>query len=88
MEVDNLVLMLNDAVSNQYDYYSMYDIKSITKSNIDYTISKNLHLKNFDQLVIDGDLKNFYKHFNGDSKKSFEEFATCMLKLIDDGGKK
>ncbi|MBQ7105646.1 MAG: AAA family ATPase [Bacilli bacterium] len=89
MEVDNLVLLLNNAIDSRKNYFSNYDIKHITKKNIDYTISSNLYLKNFDQLVMDGKLSNFDLAYKGDSKKYLENFAECMINLIDDkGGKK
>lgn len=89
MEVDNLVLILNNAIDNRKNYYTNYDIKHITKKNIDYTIPSNLYLKNFDQLVMDGKLSHFDTFLKGDSKKYLESFAEHMLNLIEDkGGKK
>ena len=85
MEVDNLVLMLNNAVDTRKSYYTNYDIKHITKKNIDYTIPANLYLKNFDQLVMDGKLSDFDVSLKG----NFESFAEHMINLLEDkGGKK
>jgi len=87
MEVDNLILILNNAIDNRKNYYTNYDIKHITKKNIDYTIPSNLYLKNFDQLVMDGKLGKFASYLKGDTKKYYENFAEHMLNLIDNGGK-
>ncbi len=84
MEVENLVLVLNEAMDNRKTFFTNYDIKSITKKSIDYTIPSSLYLKNFDQLVMDGKLSNFDEQIKGDAKKSFQNFASHMLTLIED----
>lgn len=87
MGVDNLVLMLNNAIDSRRGYYTTYDMKNITKKNIDYTIPSAFYLKNFDQLVMDGKIGFFDEYLKGEAKKSLEDFAGHMLSLIDDGGK-
>lgn len=82
MEVDNLVLMLNNCIDSRKNYYTNYDIKHITKKNIDYTIPTNLYIKNFDQLVMDGRLHEF-DFISGDALGSFAEH---MINLVEDGG--
>lgn len=82
MEVDNLVLMLNNSIDTRKNYYSNYDIKHITKKNIDYTIPTNLYIKNFDQLVMDGKLHDF----DSVSGEALGNFAEHMMNLIEDGG--
>lgn len=84
MGVDNLVLLLNNAIDTRKNYYTTYDIKNITKKNIDYTIPSSLYIKNFDQLVIDGKLSDFDENLKGEAKKSLEDFAYHMLGLVDD----
>ena len=86
MEVDNLVLILNNAIDNRKNYYSIYDIKEITKKNVDYTIPNSLYIKKFDQLIMDGKLGEFDLNLKGDIKKSYESFASQMIDLIDGDG--
>lgn len=83
MGVDNLVLILNNAIDNRRGYYTNYDIKHIVKKNIDYTIPSNLYLKNFDQLVMDGKIGSFDSSLKGDAKKYFDNFAEHMLNLVE-----
>jgi len=88
MEVDNLVLILNNAIDSRRNYFTNYDIKNIIKKNIDYTISSSLYLKNFDQLVMDGKITDFDSKLKGEAKKYFDSFAECMINLIEDKGGK
>ena len=86
MEVDNLVLMLNNSLNKGFNYYTNYDIKNITKKNVDYTIPSNLYIKNFDQLVMDGKISSF--DIKGDFRKNFDAFSEHMINLLEEGGKK
>ena len=88
MGVDNLVLLLNNAIDTRKGHYTNYDIKNIIKKNIDYTIPSSLYIKDFDQIVIDGKLGNFNDYLKGEAKKNFESFSMHMLGLIEDKGGK
>lgn len=50
----NYRLLLNGSVNGYKKYYSLYDIKSIIKCNIDYNIEPNFFLKTMDSYVTDG----------------------------------
>ncbi len=82
MGVDNLVLLLNNAIDDRKKFYSLNDIKEVVKKNVDYTIPQFLHIKNYDRLVMDGKIKMFDEIFQND--KEFEDFAYHMFGLIDD----
>lgn len=89
MEVDNLVLLLNNAIDSRRSYYTNYDIKNIIKKNVDYTIPSELYLKNFDQLVMDGKISDFSSYLKGDMKRYFDSFSEHMINMLEnEGGKR
>ncbi len=69
-EFNNYKIILNNSIDPTKTYFSMYDIKSILGSNIDYVISSDFHYRKIDSLTIGGEIitlkfKNFkdYKVF-------------------------
>lgn len=50
----NYKFILNEYINPNKKYYSLYDIKSIIKANIDYLIPGNFYLKSIDNYVADG----------------------------------
>ena len=47
----NYLILLNNSRDIGKDYLSLYDIRTIIKNNIDYTLSKNYYIKNIDKYV-------------------------------------
>ena len=45
----NYLILLNNSRDIGKDYLSLYDIRTIIKNNIDYTLSKNYYIKNIDK---------------------------------------
>ena len=88
MEVDNLVLLLNNSIDTRRSYFTNYDIKNITKKNVDYTIPSELYLKNFDQLVMDGKISDLVGCLKNDAKRHFDSFGEHMINMIEDEGGK
>lgn len=54
LDKDNYKIILNDAIDHCKNYFSFYDLRSIIKSNIDYTLSPASYVKNIDTLVLNG----------------------------------
>ena len=52
----NYVTVLNESIMPSKCYYSMYDIRNVIKNNVDYTISKSMHIKNIDKYILDGEI--------------------------------
>ena len=44
-------IILNNSIKINKDYFSKYDIKSIIRNNIDYTLSNKFYLDNIDSLI-------------------------------------
>lgn len=54
VEYTNFKVILNESVLPFKKYFSLYDIKNIIKSNIDYVITKDFYLKNIDTFIMNG----------------------------------
>ena len=52
----NYLILLNNSRDIGKDYLSLYDIRTIIKNNIDYTLSKNYYIKNIDKYTISGEI--------------------------------
>ncbi len=77
---NNYKVVLNESVNPFKKYFSLYDIKNIIKSNVDYVISKDFYIKNIDSIIMSG------KIITLDSKAplSFQKDYTTMMQLITD----
>lgn len=81
---ENYLVCLNNSRDTGKDYLSLFDIRNIIKTNIDYTISNNFYIKNIDKYILNGEIltlnKNILRFHNNDinnMKKMAED-------LIDD----
>lgn len=54
LDINKYKVLLNNSLSEKREYFSLYDIKSMIKSNIDYEISKGFYQKNIDKYIMDG----------------------------------
>ena len=82
MKVKNLIVLLNKSYRNIKDNYDIYDIKTIIKK-LDYTISNNLFIKNYNDLVMDEKIINFNEIYTGESKKEYDNFCNNMIGLVE-----
>jgi MinD-like ATPase involved in chromosome partitioning or flagellar assembly len=83
MKVNNLVVLLNKSYRNIKDNYDLYDIKTVIKK-LDYTLSSNLYLKNYNELVMDEKIINFSELYTGESKKEYDNFSKNILSLVEE----
>ena len=51
---DKYKVILNESIAPFKKYFSLYDIKNIINTNIDYIISKDFYIKNIDSIVMNG----------------------------------
>jgi len=54
LEKTNYKILLNNSINPYKKYFSLFDLRNILKSNIDYTLSSEFFLKNFDEYVMNG----------------------------------
>mgnify|MGYP002448918813 FL=1 len=76
----NYLILLN----NSRDYLSLYDIRTIIKNNIDYTLSKNYYIKNIDKYTISGEILTLNNSINLFHSKDINNMKKMALDLIDD----
>lgn len=84
MDVDNLVLVLNSAINEGRGYYSSYDIESIIKSKINYTIPKRFYIRGLDKYVVNGTLLEACEKILKDNAKEATKLSNFVLNLLKD----
>ena len=84
MEKENYITVLNESIMPSKNYYSMYDIRNVIKNNVDYTISKSMHIRNIDKYILDGEILIFNKKLSFSDKKEWEKLKNVAKFLITD----
>ena len=79
----NYHTILNESIALSQNYYSMFDIRNIIKNNVDYTISKSMHIKNIDKYILDGEILIFNKKLSFSDKKEWEKLKSLAESLLD-----
>ena len=80
----NYLILLNNSRDIGKDYLSLYDIRTIIKGNIDYTVSKNYYIKNIDKYTISGEILTLNNSINLFHSKDINNMKKMALDLIDD----
>ena len=80
----NYLILLNNSRDIGKDYLSLYDIRTIIKNNIDYTLSKNYYIKNIDKYTISGEILTLNHSINLFHSKDINNMKKMALDLIDD----
>lgn len=83
---DNISLILNESILNQH-YFSMYDIRTIIKQNVDYTIGRSFYVKEIDKYRATGKLLFEQKSLSF-LKKDKQKFEIIAKKLLEKEDKK
>lgn len=84
----NYLILLNNSRDIGKDYLSLYDIRTIIKNNIDYTLSKNYYIKNIDKYTISGEILTLNNSINLFHSKDINNMKKMALDLIDDSNGK
>ena len=80
----NYLVLLNSSRDTGKDYLSLYDIRTIIKNNIDYTLSKNYYIKNIDKYIMAGEILTLNNRVNLFHSKDINNMKKMALDLIDD----
>lgn len=83
-DISNCYFVLNESISLDKSYFSMYDIKNIIKHNIDYVIPKNMYIKNINKYLMDEKSILEYKNILYKDKKNIKLFEMIAEDLIKD----
>lgn len=81
---DNYYTILNESVGISKNYFSLFDIRSIIKNNIDYTISKSMYIRNIDKYIVDGEILMFNKKLSFTDKKEWNKISVLAESLLKD----
>ncbi len=81
---NNYYTVLNESIHPGKSFYSLFDIRNIIKNNVDFTISKSMHVKNIDKFIIDGKILIFNKNLSFTDKKEWEKMKSLANILIKD----
>ena len=80
----NYYTLLNNSVMPSKNYYTLYDIRNIIKSNIDFTISKSAFVKNIDKFILEGNIISLNKNFDKKELTKLKLIAETLLKEESD----
>ena len=81
---DNFRVVLNNSRDTGRDYISLFDVRNIIKSNVDYTISKNFYIKNIDKYVLKGEILTLNKYVNKFYSTDIKNMTKLALDLISE----
>lgn len=78
----NYYTILNESVFPGKGYYSLFDMRNIIKNNIDFTISKAMHIRNIDKYIVDGKILIFNKNLSFTDKREWEKLKNLAITLL------
>ena len=79
---NNYMLVLNCSRDTGRDYFSLFYIRNIVKSNIDYTISNSFYIKNIDKYVLNGEILTLNRNINRFHGKDINKLKSIAEALI------
>ena len=83
--MSNYKVLLNNSRDPFKSYFSLYDIKHILRTNIDYTLSVDLFLKDMEKYIMDGVILSLDNKFSSALSKDYQTFLVIATDLL--GGK-
>lgn len=80
--IDKYKLLLNNSRDPFKDYFSIYDLRSILNTNIDYTISQDMYLKDMENYVMNGKILTLEPRVASIFSKDYNTLMTAALDLM------
>jgi pilus assembly protein CpaE len=81
-EINNYYIVLNEAINTDKDFFNYVDIKDIIKKTIDYTISRQFHLREIDKYLIKGEIPVLNKRVRAKKKSDINNLKKLVKRLI------
>ncbi len=78
----NYYTVLNESVFPGKNHYTLYEIRNIINANIDFTISKSMHIKNIDKYILQNEILILNKNLSIISQKELNKLKQYALTLI------
>ena len=86
VNLKNYRVLLNDSRDPFKNYFTLYDVKNIIKTNVDYTLSKRMFIKDIDVYLMNGKIVTLDKHFAKVYTKDYSTLMTIAADALGDGG--
>lgn len=80
---DNYLLVLNCSRDTGKDYFSIFDIRNIIKTNIDYTLKSSFYIKSIDKYILNGEILTLNRNinrFHSSDINRLRQIANSLLK--------
>lgn len=81
-DITNYKILLNNSRDPYKNYFSLFDIKSLIKANIDYTLTSSFYLKNMDSYIMNGEIITLQKRMPTIFNKDYSTFMTIALDTL------
>ena len=88
IDLDYYKIVLNNSRDPFKKYFSMYDIKNILKTNISYSITPELFLKNIDLYTLEGKIVTLEPKMKTVFSKDYITFMTIATDFLENKGGK
>lgn len=86
LDLSNYKVLLNNSVNAYKNYFSLFDMKNIMKTNIDYTLSSNFFIKNIDEYIMSGEIITLQKKMPSLFAKEYATFMTIAADVLKESG--
>ena len=83
-EMDNYKVILNESINPFKRYYTLYDIKSIIKANVDYVIDSSFFIKTIDNYISDGTILTLEKRLSRNNPKVYKAFMSICTDIMEE----
>ncbi len=81
LEKTNYKILLNNSINPYKKYFSLFELRNILKANIDYSISSEFFLKNFDEYVMNGKIVTLEPKMPNIFAKDFSAFMSIAADM-------
>lgn len=81
---NNVYTLLNESIYYDKSYYSLYDIRNIIDTNVDFTLKKNFYIRNIDKYIVEGKIPTLNNNLNLLSGKEGKKFVSLAEELLID----
>lgn len=78
--MSNYKILLNNSRDPFKNYFSLYDLKNILKSNIDYTLSNRFFIRDIDEYVVNGKIVTL----NPKNDRLYAKDLTSLINIATD----
>ena len=80
LKKDNYKIVLNNGRDPMKKYFTLFDMKSVMKANVDYVISEEFYVKNIDSYIMSGQIITLQPK----AANVFNKDYTVLLKMATD----